>query len=36
MPDAILGKLAEVAARHQLLPVPPQAGRQISLKSKKS
>ncbi len=36
MPDAILSKLAEVAALHQLLPVPPQAGRQISLRSKKS
>lgn len=35
MPEATLSKLAEIAALHQQLPLPPQAGRQISLQSKK-
>ncbi|MFN8446208.1 MAG: thioesterase family protein [Caldilineaceae bacterium] len=35
MPEETLSKLAEIAAQHQKLPIPPQAGRQISLQSKK-
>ena len=36
MPEATLSKLAEIAAQHQLLSIPPQAGRQIGLQSKRS
>lgn len=35
MPEATMNKLAEIAAQHQLLPIPPQAGRTIGFQSKK-
>ena len=36
MPNTTLSKLAEIAALHQQLAIPAQAGRQISLQSRKS
>ena len=36
MPEATLNKLAAITAQQQSLPIPPQAGRQISLHLKRS